>query len=115
MTLLNHINANIGLDFEYSLLTHLQPLLAKVVLSEDHFKEQQGIVDDEQKKILGDLWKRSLAFNPLAPPLNIDLRFMPRQTNDAVYQRFEGYARRPKYLLHSLRAISGAGKTGKNS
>lgn len=112
---MNYIIANIDVDFEDSLVAYLQTLLTKVVLSEDYFKEQQGIVDDEHKKILGDLWKRSLAFNPLAPSSTVDLRFMTRQTNDRVYKVFEGYARRPQYSLHSLRAISGAGKTGKNS
>eukprot|EP01124_Arcella_intermedia_P027038 TRINITY_DN5209_c0_g2_i7.p1 TRINITY_DN5209_c0_g2~~TRINITY_DN5209_c0_g2_i7.p1 ORF type:complete len:832 (+),score=105.53 TRINITY_DN5209_c0_g2_i7:13-2508(+) len=95
------------------LQVEVEKLIANTQLDYLFIKQQQEQMETKHKEVLDNFWKKSLTFNPLyKSTVNIDIRFMPKQVEDEVYEEFENQAIEPTAQLYSLRAISGAGKTG---
>ena len=103
-------------DFASVLQDEANKLAEGVDLSPQKIANALTLVDERHSKVLGGLWKRSLAFNPLHTDsrADIDIRFMPKQVEDPVYTMFAQDAIKSdrRAYLYLLRAISGAGKTG---
>ncbi len=104
------------LDKSIPLQERLSQIVHNVLCDEvkvDFAAEQQKL-EDLQRQQFGKFLKKPFVFNP-TPPMGrqFDLRFMPKHFNDQVYEQFEQWAIDPVYRIHALRAIPGAGKTGK--
>lgn len=78
-------------------------------------KQREKDLADTQRNLFGGCLKHPFIFNPLSN--SVDLRFMAQTNNwtvdDPVYTFMAKQALAPKYQLYLLRAVSGAGKTGK--